>query len=152
MLRGRFDIRAAEDNLSYEMLTLQPPDTNLTYRVIPGDFVSMEEGTGIVHIAPAFGEIDFEAGKGEGLDFVQPVDLDGKMTGTYPFAGKFVKDADSLVLEDLKSRGLLYRSEQIIHTYPFCWRCEAPLLYYAKRPGISGHRLRKRRLFLEMPK
>jgi len=105
----------------------------LTYRVIAGEFVSMEEGTGIVHIAPAFGEVDFEAGEDNDLDFVQPVDLDGKMIGTYPFAGKFVKDADPLVLEDLKSRGLLYRSERITHTYPFCWRCEAPLLYYAKR-------------------
>ncbi len=130
--RRRFGVRTDED-LSYEMLTLQPEDKKLVYRVIPGDFVSMEEGTGIVHIAPAFGEIDFEAGKNDGLDFVQPVDLDGKITGTFPFAGKFVKDADPLVLQDLESRGLLYRSERITHTYPFCWRCEAPLLYYAKK-------------------
>jgi isoleucyl-tRNA synthetase len=60
------------------------------------------------------------------------VDLDGRIVGTYPFAGKFVKDADPFILDDLKSRGLLYRSEKIIHTYPFCWRCETPLLYYAK--------------------
>jgi isoleucyl-tRNA synthetase len=112
---------------------IQEPKENLVYRVIATDFVSMEEGTGIVHIAPAFGEVDFEAGKDNDLDFVQPVDLDGKMTGTYRFAGKFVKDADTLILEDLELRGLLYRSEQIVHTYPFCWRCEAPLLYYAKR-------------------
>ncbi|MCX6009614.1 MAG: isoleucine--tRNA ligase [Chloroflexi bacterium] len=144
--RRRFDIRAAEENLSYEMLTLQPVKTDLTYRVISGDFVSMEDGTGIVHIAPAFGEVDFEAGKSEGLDFVQPVDLDGKMTGTYRFAGKFVKDADPLVLEDLKSRGLLYRSERIVHTYPFCWRCEAPLLYYAKRTWYIRTSLKKEAL------
>jgi isoleucyl-tRNA synthetase len=144
--RGRFDIRAAEENLSYEMLTLQPVKTDLTYRVISGDFVSMEDGTGIVHIAPAFGEVDFEAGKSEGLDFVQPVDLDGKMTGTYRFAGKFVKDADLLVLEDLKSKGLLYRSERIVHTYPFCWRCEAPLLYYAKRTWYIRTSLKKEAL------
>ncbi|MCJ7514600.1 MAG: isoleucine--tRNA ligase, partial [Dehalococcoidia bacterium] len=130
--RRRFGV-SADENLSYEMLTLQPEDKNLAYHVISGDFVSMEEGTGIVHIAPAFGEIDFEAGKDEGLDFVQPVDLDGKITGTFTFAGKFVKDADPLVLQDLESRGSLYRSERIVHTYPFCWRCEAPLLYYAKR-------------------
>jgi len=68
-----------------------------------------------------------------GADFVQPVDLEGKMTGTYSFAGRFVKDADPLVLDDLKSRGLLFRSERIVHTYPFCWRCESPLLYYVKR-------------------
>jgi len=131
--RRRFDVQAAEGTISYEMLILQPAEKDLAYPVISGDFVSMEEGTGIVHIAPAFGEVDFEVGEDNDLDFVQPVDLDGKMTGTYPFADKFVKDADLLVLEDLKSRGLLYRSEQIVHTYPFCWRCEAPLLYYAKR-------------------
>jgi len=61
------------------------------------------------------------------------VDLQGNITGSYPFSGKFVKDADPLVLDDLKARGLLYRSERIRHTYPFCWRCEAPLLYYAKQ-------------------
>jgi isoleucyl-tRNA synthetase len=144
--RYRFGGRVAEEELSYEMLPLQTEDTDLTYHVISGDFVSMEDGTGIVHIAPAFGEVDFEVGKSEGLDFVQPVDLDGKMTGTYPFAGKFVKDADALVLEDLKSRGLLYRSEQIVHTYPFCWRCEAPLLYYAKRTWYIRTSLRKEAL------
>lgn len=131
--RRRFSVKNTQETASYEVLSLQPEERNLTYPVIAGDFVSMEEGTGIVHIAPAFGEVDFEAGKKEGLDFVQPVDLDGRMTGSYPFAGKFVKDADPLVLEELESRGLLYRSERIVHTYPFCWRCESPLLYYAKR-------------------
>jgi isoleucyl-tRNA synthetase len=131
--RRRFGTKSTDENISYEMLILQPENKELTYRVISGDFVSMEDGTGIVHIAPAFGEIDFEVGKSEGLDFVQPVDLDGKMTGTFRFAGKFIKDADALVLEDLKSRSLLYRSEKIVHTYPFCWRCESPLVYYAKR-------------------
>ncbi len=116
-------------------LVLQEPDDNLTYRVIAADFVSMEEGTGIVHVAPAFGEVDFEVGMHPDycLDFVQPVDLQGNITGNYPFSGKFVKDADPLILDDLKMRGLLYRSEKIRHTYPFCWRCEAPLLYYAKQ-------------------
>ena len=113
--------------------TWSEPQGGLTYPVIDTDFVSMEEGTGIVHIAPAFGEVDFEAGMYHELNFVQPVDLQGKVIGTYPFAGKFVKDADPLILDDLKSRGLLYRSEKIRHTYPFCWRCEAPLLYYAKQ-------------------
>jgi isoleucyl-tRNA synthetase len=105
----------------------------LNYPVITGDFVSMEEGTGIVHIAPAYGEVDFEAGVKNVLDFVHPVDLQGKITGSYPFSGLFVKEADPLILDDLKSRGLLYRSETIRHTYPFCWRCETPLLYYAKQ-------------------
>ena len=114
-------------------LKSQKADKKLTYRVIAGDFVSMEEGTGIVHIAPAFGEVDFEAGMYHSLDFVQPVDLQGKITGSYPFSGKFVKDADEDIIADLKARGLLYRSEKIRHTYPFCWRCETPLLYYAKQ-------------------
>jgi isoleucyl-tRNA synthetase len=113
-------------------LLAQKTKKNLTYHVISGDFVTMDDGTGIVHIAPAFGEIDFEAGKAWRLDFVQQVDLQGKITGTYAFGGKFVKDADPLIIDDLKSRGLLFRSETIKHTYPFCWRCESPLLYYAK--------------------
>ncbi|MFC1951436.1 isoleucine--tRNA ligase [Chloroflexota bacterium] len=113
-------------------LSLQEPDRDLTYAVIATDFVSLEDGTGIVHEAPAYGEVDFEAGKQRGVDFVHPVDSRGIITGNYPFSGKFVKDADPLIIEDLKSRGLLFRSEKIRHTYPFCWRCEAPLLYYAK--------------------
>ncbi len=111
----------------------QEPEKELKYSVISGDFVTMDEGTGIVHIAPAYGEVDHEAGKEWGLDFVQQVDLQGNNTGSYSFAGKFVKDADPDIIEDLKSRGLLYRSGTIKHTYPFCWRCEAPLLYYAKQ-------------------
>ena len=111
----------------------QEPDNNLTYHVIAAEFVTMEDGTGIVHVAPAFGEADYDAGMKEQLDFVQPVDLQGKMTGNYPFKGKFVKSADPLVLENLKSRGLLYRKETVKHTYPFCWRCNTPLLYYAKQ-------------------
>jgi len=113
-------------------LTVEKPDSDLTYKVIATDFVSLEDGTGIVHVAPAFGEVDFEAGKEQGLDFVQQVDLQGKITGNYSFSGKFVKDADPLVIEDLEKRGLLYRSETIRHTYPFCWRCATPLLYYVK--------------------
>lgn len=115
------------------ILVVQEADENLDYPVIAADFVSMEDGTGIVHTAPAFGEVDFEAGGDNGLDFVRDyVDLQGVIQGTYSFAGRFVKDADPLILEDLKSRGLLYRSERIRHTYPFCWRCRTPLLYYAK--------------------
>jgi isoleucyl-tRNA synthetase len=103
-----------------------------TYTIISGDFVSMEEGTGVVHIAPAFGEVDYEVGITNRLYFVQPVDTHGRVTGSYPFAGLFVKDADTQIVKDLQSRGLLFRSERIRHTYPFCWRCETPLLYYAK--------------------
>jgi isoleucyl-tRNA synthetase len=102
-------------------------------RVITTDFVSMDEGTGIVHIAPAYGEADYEAMMSHVLYFVHVVDLQGKVIGTYPFSGKFVKDADKDIIADLKLRGLLYKSETIHHTYPFCWRCGTPLLYYAKQ-------------------
>ncbi len=101
-------------------------------RVIEEDFVSLEEGTGIVHVAPAFGDEDLTAGRRNSLAFVQPVDLQGVITGTYPFAGKFVKDADKDIMEDLKKRGLLHHRGVYKHTYPFCWRCSTPLLYYAK--------------------
>ncbi|MCJ7811513.1 MAG: isoleucine--tRNA ligase, partial [Dehalococcoidia bacterium] len=117
-----------------------------SYPVITGDFVSMEDGTGIVHIAPAYGEVDYQAGQENGLDFVHMVDLQGKVIGTYPFAGRFVKEADPMVLEDLKARGLLFRSETIRHTYPFCWRCEAPLLYYAKQTWYIQTTARKEQL------
>ena len=114
-------------------LRLQEPDKDLTYHAIAADFVSMEDGTGIVHVAPAYGETDYQAGQDNGLDFVHMVNLQGKITGNYSFTGKFVKTADPLILDDLKSRNLLYRKETIKHTYPFCWRCNTPLLYYAKQ-------------------
>ena len=101
-------------------------------RVIGTDFVSLEDGTGIVHSAPAFGDEDLGAGRQNGLNFVQPVDLQGMVTGNYPFAGKFVKDADDDIIADLRERGLLYHRDVYHHTYPFCWRCDTPLLYYAK--------------------
>ncbi len=123
--RKRFDSLAS--------LPLEEAAKSLRYPVIAGDFVSMEDGTGIVHIAPAYGEVDYEVGQEQGLDFVHMVDLQGKITGSYPFSGKFVKDADEDILADLKSRNLLFRSEKIRHTYPFCWRCDTPLLYYAKQ-------------------
>ncbi len=131
--RSRFETVNETGVLGARRLKLQKPNEKLTYKVIATDFVSMEEGTGIVHVAPAYGEVDYQAGQDNDLDFVHPVDLQGIMTGNYPFSGRFVKDADPLILDDLKSRGLLFRSEKIRHTYPFCWRCEAPLLYYAKQ-------------------
>lgn len=131
--RSRPTILPTRDGVERKEFKAQDSEVNLSYRIISTDFVTMEEGTGIVHIAPAFGEADFEAGLEHDLDFVQQVDLQGKITGTYPFAGKFVKSADKLILEDLKSRGLLFKSGTIHHTYPFCWRCNTPLLYYAKQ-------------------
>ncbi len=115
--------------VAYEHASSEP----LAYRVIGGDFVSMEDGTGVVHIAPAFGEDDFNIGKEEGLFFIQHVDLKGEiMSCPAPFSGMFVKTADPLVIRDLEERGLMHRSGAITHTYPFCWRCDTPLLYYVK--------------------
>jgi len=106
--------------------------TEFDPQVVAADFVSMDDGTGIVHIAPAFGDEDLSLGREKGLAFVQPVDLLGNITGDYPFAGKFVKDADEDIMADLQTRGLLHHKAIYRHTYPFCWRCETPLLYYAK--------------------
>ncbi len=111
---------------------LYPLASDGAYRVVAADFVSMDEGTGIVHIAPAFGEEDHTLGRAEGLPHVQPVDGAGKFTGDFPLAaGVFVKEADARIIEDLAERGRLLRHEQLEHEYPFCWRCETPLLYYA---------------------
>jgi isoleucyl-tRNA synthetase len=102
------------------------------YTILGGDFVSLEDGTGVVHIAPAFGGEDFQLGKENALLFVQTVDLRGLMPDGSPWAGRFVKDADEGISDDLTQRGLMLKSGMIKHTYPFCWRCETPLLYYAK--------------------
>lgn len=101
-------------------------------RIIAADYVSLEDGSGIVHIAPAFGSEDFNEGKEYGLLFVQPIDLRGIMAEGLPGAGKFAKQADRDVERDLEERGLMLRKGTIKHTYPFCWRCNTPLLYYAK--------------------
>ena len=102
------------------------------YTIIGGEFVSLTDGTGVVHVAPAFGGEDFDVGKEMGLLFLQPVDLRGRMPEGCPWPGQFVKDADEGIMEELARRRLLLRRETIRHTYPFCWRCDTPLLYYAK--------------------
>ena len=102
------------------------------YTVIAGEFVSLSDGTGVVHIAPAFGGEDFDIGKELGLLFLQPVDLRGELPAACPWPGQFVKDADEPIMDELAERGLLLRRDVIRHTYPFCWRCDTPLLYYAK--------------------
>lgn len=104
------------------------------YKVVAADFVSVGEGTGIVHIAPSFGIEDMELGQKENLPQVMSVELDGKVKKGLgiPGEGKFVKDADLDIKADLKKRKLLYKEEMYEHDYPFCWRCDTPLLYYAK--------------------
>lgn len=104
------------------------------YYVILADFVTLEDGSGIVHIAPAFGEDDSRVGHEYGLPVLQPVDEEGKFTEeVQPWAGMFVKDADKSLIEDLQERNILYKKERITHTYPFCWRCHTPLLYYGRK-------------------
>ena len=95
-------------------------------------YVTMTDGTGIVHIAPAFGEDDANVGRNYDLPFVQFVDGKGDLTEETPFAGMFVKDADPEVLKDLDARGLLFDAPKFEHEYPHCWRCDTPLIYYAR--------------------
>ena len=96
------------------------------------NYVTMTDGTGIVHIAPAFGEDDAQVGRKYDLPFVQFVDGKGNMTQETPYAGKFVKDADPDVLVDLDKEGKLFSAPKFEHDYPFCWRCDTPLIYYAR--------------------
>ena len=95
-------------------------------------YVTMSDGTGIVHIAPAFGEDDANVGRKYGLPLVQFVDGKGHMTAETPYAGKFVKDADPDIIKDLDKEGKLFSAPKFEHDYPFCWRCDTPLIYYAR--------------------
>ncbi|WP_286080005.1 isoleucine--tRNA ligase [Parablautia intestinalis] len=96
------------------------------------NYVTMTDGTGIVHIAPAFGEDDAQVGRKYDLPFVQFVDSKGNMTQETAYAGKFVKDADPAILMDLDKEGKLFDAPKFEHDYPFCWRCDTPLIYYAR--------------------
>jgi isoleucyl-tRNA synthetase len=102
------------------------------YKPYLADFVSTEDGTGIVHIAPAFGEDDSRLGEKEELPTLFTVNDTGEMVAAVPGQGKFVKDADADIKADLSGRGLLYKAETYTHSYPFCWRCSTPLIYLAK--------------------
>ena len=100
--------------------------------IVADGYVTMEDGTGVVHIAPAFGEDDARVGRANDLPLVQFVDDKGHMTEQTPVAGLFVKDADPEILKDLDRRGLLFSAPKFEHDYPFCWRCDTPLIYYAR--------------------
>ena len=110
-----------------------PVDKKAWY-VIGGEFVTTTDGTGIVHMAPAYGEDDYQASLKHNLPMIQALDARGQFTDTVPpYAGKFFKAADPEITADLKSRGLLFRKETYTHSYPHCWRCDTPLLYYARK-------------------
>ena len=119
--------------LEYEPLFNFSKPEKKAYFVISGDFVSLEDGTGLVHIAPAFGEDDMIAGKKNDLPIILNVDEEGKFKKEVNgWAGMFVKDADPLIIENLKIRNILFKEELYEHDYPYCWRCKSALLYYAK--------------------
>ena len=103
------------------------------WRIIAADYVATDEGSGIVHIAPAFGADDMLVGQANDLPVVMPVDAEARFTDEItPWAGMFVKDADAGIMDDLEARGLLVRRQPYEHNYPFCWRCDTRLIYYAK--------------------
>jgi isoleucyl-tRNA synthetase len=117
--------------------TYRPPfslvDVPGAHVVVPGTFVTTEDGTGLVHMAPAFGAEDMEASRAHGLPVVNPIRGDGRFEDDVPMVGgMFFKDADPLLVSDLADRGLLFASQLHEHSYPHCWRCETPLLYYAE--------------------
>ena len=114
------------------LFTFTPLDKPAHY-VVLGDFVTTEDGTGLVHIAPAFGADDLEVSKKYDLPVLITVGTDGRiLPQVTPWRGVFIKDADPSIIADLDKRGLLFRAEKYTHTYPFCWRCDTPLMYYAR--------------------
>jgi len=101
--------------------------------IVAEDFVSAEDGSGVVHMAPAFGADDYAAGKRHGLAFLQPVNGRGEFPADMPLVGGlFVKKADAVIIEELRRRGILWKAGTVEHSYPHCWRCGTPLLYYAR--------------------
>jgi isoleucyl-tRNA synthetase len=109
------------------------PDEGKHEIIVPEEFVSAEDGSGVVHMAPAFGADDYAAGQRHGLAFVQPVNARGEFVDSVPeVAGLFVKKADLRIIEVLKERDVLWKASQFTHAYPHCWRCGTPLLYYAR--------------------
>ncbi|MDF2955142.1 MAG: Isoleucyl-tRNA synthetase [Candidatus Alkanophagales archaeon MCA70_species_2] len=129
---GRF--RGYElEGLRYEPLFPYAKIKGDAHKIVCATFVTLEEGTGVVHIAPAFGEDDYEVCKEHELGFTQPVDSSGRFTNEVSLlAGLFVKDADPKIIEMLEKNEKLYKRETYVHKYPFCWRCDSPLLYYAR--------------------
>jgi isoleucyl-tRNA synthetase len=141
VLDGEFEVTkemkgAVLVGLEYEPLYATMPvgeaKAEAAYKLYAADFVSTADGTGLVHIAPAFGPDDAELGKQVGLPTLITVDMVAAVTADVPGKGKFFKKADADIMADLTERGQLYKSGLVKHTYPFCWRCDTPLLYVAK--------------------
>lgn len=138
-------------------LSYEPPfefvSVKKGYYVVHGDFVSSDSGTGIVHIAPAYGEDDYRLVQENELSFIQIVDEKGQYTDDItPLAGKFVKDSDIAIIKLLHDKGLLFHKEKYEHSYPHCWRCDSPLLYYATESWFIKTTAVKERLIKENQK
>jgi len=125
---------ATLEGMKYEPLfDFENPDDSNYCTVVCDGYVTLTDGTGIVHIAPAFGEDDARISKAYGLPLLQLVDAQGCFVpSVHLWAGKFVKDADPLIIKELATRGLLHKKKAYTHNYPYCWRCDTPLIYYAR--------------------
>ncbi len=131
----------------HPLFTFMPPDKPAHF-VVLGNFVTTEDGTGLVHMAPAFGADDMQMANEHNLPVLMTVLPDGTFVPEVtPWRGQFIKSADPQIVEDLRARGLLFRTEDYTHSYPFCWRCHTPLMYYAREllvcpdkpfPGQAG--------------
>ncbi|MGK7312738.1 MAG: isoleucine--tRNA ligase [Candidatus Longimicrobiales bacterium M2_2A_002] len=116
-----------------DLVDVTAEEAEAGWRVLPAEFVSDEEGTGIVHIAPAFGADDYAVGQEHGLPMLRPIDDAGKFVeGVDLVGGMFVKDADPVLLDVMEERGVLFRQGRVTHSYPHCWRCDSPLIYMAR--------------------
>ena len=107
------------------------------YTVLNADFVTTEDGTGFVHIAPAYGQEDNDLGREAGLPVLHPVDQTGRFREGSPVAGQFVKEADKEILRILRDTGKLWDRATIVHSYPHCWRCDTPLIYFARESWFA---------------
>jgi isoleucyl-tRNA synthetase len=127
------------EGMAYERLFNYHPVDKRAFYVVGADFVTTGDGTGIVHMAPAYGEDDYQTAQKYGLPTIHPVNKSGEFGPDVPdFNGMFVKDADPQIIRNLKERSLLYKKETITHSYPHCWRCDTPLLYYARESWYIG--------------
>jgi len=140
ILEGDFEVLDRKKGVEFEKTKYEPlfdtfaDEKDNAFYAITADFVTMEDGTGIVHIAPGFGADDYQVGQKYGLPVLQAIHENGHFKeDTGWLAGKFVKDADPEIIKDLKKRGLLFHSEKYVHSYPFCWRCDSPLIYIARQ-------------------
>ncbi|RAP28182.1 Isoleucyl-tRNA synthetase [Brevibacillus laterosporus] len=136
VLKENYEILSTHKGLEFVGTAYEPPfryiSVNKGHIIVDADYVSDASGTGIVHTAPAHGEDDYRTSRQHGLDFVSVVNLSGRYTDQVTdYAGRFVKDCDVDIVKNLSYRNLLFSKERYEHSYPFCWRCKSPLLYYA---------------------